>query len=675
MTGDAIAAGLHGRWPPPGLELAPTPFPERRAAAETILDRWVRTLASRLPRRSGVDNAIAPQLRAELTQWHRRDDDALRAAAIAAAGPAFRLGHADTASVSTALAAVCVAAHRVLGWEPHPPQRAAAARLLDGRLVELDTGEGKTLAAALAACVSAMAGVPTHVVTVNDYLAERDARAMQPLFGFFGLGVGLVHAGTPQAQRLSAYAQPVTYCTNKELVFDYLRDRMSAREARSPAQLALQPFWRASAGGGPVRLRGLHFAIVDEADSILIDEGRTPMVIASAQDPASEDSTFRELLGLARGMRHGEDFRHRMATREIELTEAGRARAREHASQAIASGDANPIWALAWARERTLSQALRALHLLHRNRHYVVREGRVVIVDESTGRLLADRSWEQGLHQLVEAKEGLAPTGANDTLARITSQRFFSRYLRLAGMSGTLREVAHETCASYRLRTERVAPNRPCRRRVLPPQLWPDRSSRNAAVVCEVRQRLAQGQAVLVGTASVASSQALSQALEAAGIAHRVLDALNDANEAELVARAGCRGAVTVATDMAGRGTDIAPDPAVVEAGGLHVVLTEWHESARIDRQLFGRCARQGDPGSCRAITSLEDEQVASHAPREAAWVRAVWPASKPPGPIIDWLRRVTQQRAQRAAARQRSVTVAQDRQLLGQLAFTGVAE
>ncbi|CAM3852042.1 DEAD/DEAH box helicase [Roseateles saccharophilus] len=678
MTGDTIADELRGGWPPPGIELARTPFPERRANQEATLDRWARSWATRLPRWPGKDKEIAARLNSEIASLNRWSDDALRAVAHAAAGPAFRHGDAaNVAATSTALAATCVAAHRVLGWTPHPPQRDAAVCLLRGRLVELDTGEGKTLAAALAACVSAMAGVPTHVVTVNDYLAERDARAMQPLFDYFGLGVGLVHAGVPQAQRPSAYSQPITYCTNKELVFDYLRDRMSVREARSPAQLAMQPYWRSSASGNLVRLRGLHFAIVDEADSVLIDEGRTPMVIASAMDPAANDSIYRDLLDLAAGMRHGEEFRHRTATREIQLTDIGRERLHDHAHEAVqsASDEVKPVWALPWARERIMSQALRALHLLHRDRHYIVREGRVVIVDESTGRLLPDRSWEQGLHQLVETKEGLTPSGTNNTLARITSQRFFTRYLRLAGMSGTLREVAPELRTSYGLQTERVAPNRPCRRRTLPPQLWPDCASRNAAVVREIRLRLAAGQAVLVGTASIASSRTLSQALETAEIAHRVLDALNDANEAELVARAGRRGAVTVCTDMAGRGTDIALEPAVVESGGLHVVLTEWHESKRIDRQLLGRCARQGDPGSCRSITSLEDEQVGMHAPREAAWVRRIWPIGPSPQPVVGWLRRITQHRAQRAAERQRSLTVKQDQQLLALLAFTGVAE
>jgi preprotein translocase subunit SecA len=315
------------------------------------------------------------------------------------------------------------------------------------------------------------------------------------------------------------------------------------------------------------------------------------------------------------------------------------------------------------------------LHVFKRDQQYVVQEGKVVIVDEFTGRLLPDRSWEQGLHQLVEVKEGCAVTGVNRTLARLTYQTFFARYLRLSGMSGTLREVGRETAALFRVRTERVEPYRPSRRQVLPTLVLSTEVAKYAAVVEEVRRSLARGQPVLVGTRSVRASLAVSEVLTAAGTTHRVLNALQNVDEAELVAQAGAPGAVTVATNMAGRGTDIPIDAPVMNNGGLHVVLTEWHESARIDRQLFGRCARQGDPGSCRAIVSLEDEIIKKHSPGVADWVRRRWPLGDVPQWAARFLRTRVQAMAERINAAQRHQTTEHDRHMQTQLAFSGTAE
>jgi preprotein translocase subunit SecA len=686
-------------WPPAHLPLAARVFPERAEQADTTFDRWAAGMMSslRVPavlrRRGGraVVRAVLKQAQG-LKKW---DDARLRAGAREAAVPAFV--RCDPDAGSRAIAIVREVARRKVGLLAHPPQVLAAWKLLCGRLVELDTGEGKTLSAALAACLAALAGVPTHVITVNDYLAQRDAQTMGPLFAFFGLSVGVIHSGIAHGRRATEYSRSLTYCTNKDLVFDYLRDRVNARGAHSLAQLSVREMHGLVRGGEPLRLRGLHFAIVDEADSILIDEGRTPLILSSARDKGRDVAAYRSLLDVAGTLEADLDYGLIGALQIPELTETGRERLDDTAAQirgaksgkeveglahAPAAGrdesQADPalaFWQVPWVRDHYIVQALRALHVLQRDHHYVVREGKVVIVDEFTGRLLPDRSWEQGLHQLIEVKEGCAVTGVNRTLARLTYQSFFARYLRLSGMSGTLREVARETAAVYRVRTERVEPNKRMRRTEWPTLLMATQAAKHRAVVEEVARCLGRGQPVLVGTRSVQASRFVSDALVTAGISHRILNALQTADEAELIARAGTRRAVTVATNMAGRGTDIPLDPALVERGGLHVVLTEWHESSRIDRQLFGRCARQGDPGSCRAVVSLEDEIIQRHGPDVARWVARRWPAGAPPQWAVRLLRNRVQAAAERANVAQRRATMHHDRLMQTQLAFSGTAE
>ncbi len=656
-------------WPPAQLPLAPRIFPERAEVAGLALDRWAAGwLVAVDPRR---DRPLRRAVAAQVQALAAAADEAVDAALARAARRAFIGGEAQ--ALATALAAAVVGAQRALGLAAHPPQVDAAAALLRGRMVELDTGEGKTLTAALAACVAARAGVPVHVITVNDYLAQRDADTMAPLLGYFGLAVGVIHGGVPHPQRAAAYRQPVVYATNKDLAFDYLRDRVACTGVHSAAQWRVRRLHRPRRDA-PLRLRGLHFAIVDEADSVLVDEARTPLILSAQQGDEQQAEAWRALLELAALLELGRDFRLNGEQRVPELLAEGR---RRLDALAPADADDSPLaefWRVEWVREHYLAQALRVLHTLVRDQHYVVQDGKVVIVDEFTGRLLPDRSWEQGLHQLVEAREGVAISGRNRTLARLTYQSLFSRYLRLSGMSGTLREVARETAAVYRVRTRRIEPHRPCLRVELPTRLLRDRAAKHAAVLDEVRGCVERGQPVLVGTRSVHASQAISDVLAAAGIAHRVLNALQDADEAALVAAAGQVGAVTVATNMAGRGTDIRLADGVAALGGLHVVLTEWHESARIDRQLYGRCARQGDPGSCRAIVALDDEIVERFAGALARRLARAWPDALPPL-AARWLRRWVQRRAEGANAAQRRQTMRQQRTLHDQLAFAGVPE
>jgi preprotein translocase subunit SecA len=669
-------------WPPAYLPLAARVYPERATQADTVIDRWTAGMLSslRIPAalrgggRGGVVRSVLKQARS-LEGW---DDRSLRAAAREAAAPAFM--RCDPDSGARALAMVREVARRRVGLLAHPPQVLAAWKLVCGRLVELDTGEGKTLSAALAACLAAIAGVPTHVITVNDYLAQRDAHTMGPLFAFFGLSVGVIHSKLDHNRRAAEYSRSLTYCTNKDLVFDYLRDRVNARGAHSLAQLSVRQLHGLVRGGEPLRLRGLHFAIVDEADSILIDEGRTPLILSAARDKGRDVAAYQSLLDVAAQLEADADYRMHGALQIPELTESGRERLEDIALEVGVAGEApaDPalaFWHVPWVRDHYIVQALRALHVLQRDHHYVVHEGKIVIVDEFTGRLLPDRSWEQGLHQLIEVKEGCVVTGVNRTLARLTYQSFFARYLRLSGMSGTLKEVARETAVVYRVRTDRVEPNKPMRRTEWPTLLTATQDAKHQAVVEEVARCLARGQPVLVGTRSVQASKAVSAALAAAKITHRVLNALQTADEADLIARAGKPRAVTVATNMAGRGTDIPVDPALIERGGLHVILTEWHESARIDRQLFGRCARQGDPGSCRAIVSLDDEIIQRHGEGVARWVARRWPVGAPPQWAIRLLRNRVQAMAERVNAAQRRATMQQDRLMQLQLAFSGTAE
>ncbi|ANE55545.1 hypothetical protein [Methylomonas sp. DH-1] len=672
-----------GQWPPAQVRLAARIFPERADTADSGLDRWVtgwwqgklRTWYPRQRERIRFRDAVEAEAAGlGLERW---DDARLQRESRQAARNAF-VGK-DFASGALALALVREAARRRLGLLAHPPQLLAAWKLLCGHLIEFDTGEGKTLTAALAACLAALAGVPAHVVTVNDYLAQRDAEKMLPLFAFFGLSVGVVHGGVAQNDRAHQYAQDLTYCTNKDLVFDYLRDRVNAGGINSPAQLAVRRLHQPQRGEERLRLRGLHFAIVDEADSILIDEARTPLILSALSDRGADRDVFAQVLNVAERLQQDLHFRLVGAQRIPELSKEGRLYLAQLAEDYLAEPGSrrkvlDEFWQLDWVREHYVLQALRAIYVYRRDQHYVVLDGKIVIVDEFTGRLLPDRSWEQGLHQLVEVKEGCAATGQNRTLARLTYQVFFGRYLRLAGMSGTLREVAAEMAAVYRVPTLRVEPNRPCQRIERSSLLLRDAEAKHAAIVEEVRQILTQGRAVLIGTRSVMASLAISRALAGAGIVHKVLNALQDEDEASLVAQAGQPGAVTVATNMAGRGTDIPLAPAVAERGGLHVVLSEWHESARIDRQLFGRCARQGDPGSCRAIVALDDELLQHYASALANWTALQWPGS-PPASAVKLLRRTMQRKAEAANAAQRRATMRQDRQMRRQLAFSGATE
>lgn len=654
------------------------PYAERSEAEPGWADRLAKAL---------VGASVAPVLGAlrnpaNALRWivweTERHDARLRAAADAdllnlARGLRIKLRREGFTRplIGAVFALVREASFRVSGRRHYPEQLMGGLALLRGKLVEMATGEGKTVTATLPACTVALAGHPVHVITVNDYLAGRDAEEMAPVFKFLGLSVGCVVQGMKTHERRHAYARSVTYCSNKELAFDYLRDRVAVAQRRSRLHVSLERL-RADPGRDEgLVLRGLHYAIVDEADSVFIDDARTPLILSSTHDASDERTDCEAALELGAEMAAGVDFATNLAEREIVLTRAGRTRV-----AAFAEGREG-VWTSARVREELVTQALSALTLFKRDQHYIVADGKVQIVDESTGRVMPDRSWERGLHQLIEAREGCEPTARHETLARLTYQRLFRRYLKLAGMSGTAREVSGEIKQVYGLDVVRIPLHRPSRRHVLPSRVYLTRDAKWAAVVDAVEARaVAGGRPVVIGTRSVQASEEVSRELLRRGVAHALLNAKQDKDEAVIVARAGEPAQVTVATNMAGRGTDIRLGQGVAERGGLHVILTEFHESRRIDRQFFGRCARQGDPGSCEAIVSLEDEIYAMFAGRLAAltqrWVKTYGFA---PGVVYATLRSLAQSHAERRGVQMRMQNLKQDRRFDNVLAFSGRGE
>jgi preprotein translocase subunit SecA len=600
-------------------------------------------------------------------------DDELRALAASLRPRLRALGYTPELVAET-FALIRSAAARSLGQQHFASQLMAGYALLRGRLAEMATGEGKTFCATLPACTVALAGYPVHVITVNDYLAKRDAEKMQPLYDFLGLSVGVVVQGMEKPLRRAAYAQDITYATNKEVAFDYLRDRVAIKGRGSRLHQAARVLRGQAEGDEALVMRGLYYALVDEADSVFIDEARTPLILSASRGGAEDMADCAAALALAAELDEGEDYRVDPQAHRVVLTDAGQAQLDDYAEEHAET--LGGVWTSPRAREERLRQALAALHLYRRDEQYVVAEDKVQIVDESTGRLMPDRSWERGLHQMIEAKEGVAPTPRRETLARLTYQRLFRRYLHLSGMTGTAAEAAREIRTVYGLQVVRVPLNRPSRRVYLPDVLLPTLAAKWEAVAASAQAMAAQGRPVLIGTRSVRASEQISAVLTAHGIAHALLNAKQDADEAAVVSEAGQAGRVTVATNMAGRGTDIELGEGVDARGGLHVILTEFHDSRRVDRQLFGRSARQGDAGSCQAIVSLEDEVFTVAVPGPTALLqRLLSEGRRLPAGASAALRWLAQWMTERRHTAVRLSNLKQDRQLDQSLAFTGKGE
>lgn len=480
-----------------------------------------------------------------------------------------------------AFALVREGAKRVLGLFPYKVQIMGGITLHDGNIAEMRTGEGKTLTATMPVYLNALSGDGVHVVTVNEYLASRDAREMGELYNFLGLTVGLNLTGMSSEEKRAAYAADITYSTNSELGFDYLRDNMVVYKS----QMVQRP---------------LNYAVVDETDSILIDEARTPLIISGQ----AEKSTvlYQRADMFVKGLKEEEDYTIDLTSKTISLTDEGI----NKAEQTFRLPNLYDVDNSALVHH--IDQALRANYIMLRDIDYVVDEGKVKIVDGFTGRIMEGRRYSDGLHQAIEAKEGVEVENESKTMATITYQNYFRMYRKLSGMTGTAKTEEEEFREIYNMNVIAIPTNRPIQRIDGHDLIYPSLRSKFRAVVQDIKQRHEAGQPILVGTVAVETSELLSNMLRAEGIPHEVLNAKNHFKEAEIIMSAGQRGAVTIATNMAGRGTDIKLGKGVKELGGLCVIGTERHESRRIDNQLRGRSGRQGDPGATQFYLSLEDD-------------------------------------------------------------------
>jgi preprotein translocase subunit SecA len=645
-------------------------YPERRRARRDGLARVAEQVGARLGMPAGVLQRrylrFAEQVDVYRATWADANaaelTDTLRALRPRLARDGLR-GEA----LAQGMAIGIVNCSRQMGVTPFATQVIAARALLDNQLVEMATGEGKTLAVALAAGVAALAGMPVHVVTANDYLAERDAEALGPWYAAMGLNVGVVTALSDSEARRAAYARDVVYCTAKELGFDYLRDHIAGH--RRGDELRRRAASLDGKHAATPLLRGLCMAIVDEADSILIDEARVPLILSRAVDGRRARGDYETALRLAAELEPGRDFDTDPLARRVTLSAAG------DSTLDAATADLPPAWRNRRYREAWVLQALSALHLFQRDRDYILRDGKVEIVDPTTGRVAAGRSWSRGLHQLIELKEGREPTPSYATAAQITFQRLFRRYHRLAGVSGTLSESAGELALTYGLRVLRLPLRLSSKRSLLPWRVFTTRADLWSAVAARIADLRAEGRPVLVGTDSVADSEALASALADVGIPCRVLNARQDKEEADIVALAGLRAQVTVTTNMAGRGTDIPLGPGVAALGGLHVVSCQHNGARRIDRQLLGRCARQGEPGSSETWLSLESDLFRRRLPD--TWrARLAGHLGKPAGQgVARFLARIAQHLEELREAGARRRLLREDEDAERRLAFGGPFE
>jgi preprotein translocase subunit SecA len=559
-------------------------------------------------RRLGWAALQIPKIRYWESQYESLPDEELRTIGLRLRGRA-RGGESLDKLLPEAFGLVCVASWRYLRMRPFDVQLAGGIIMHQGGLAELATGEGKTLTASMPVFLNALQGKGVHVATVNDYLARRDAETLGPVYQGLGLTVGVIQMQMGEQDRFTAYRSDITYGTCSEFGFDFLRDRLKVAGSKGQES----PFWTAwqpGAGVSPTASdnnaqRGHHFALVDEADNIFIDEARTPLIISGPTRLATpeEAQVYVWANELAIKMVPNQHFTFDMKKQKLELTNEGQQLAR-YSNPPSSGADSLAMDKL---HER-IEQALHAHYRFRRDQHYMIAKEKIVIIDEFTGRRMPDRHWREGLHQAVEAKEGVPVNFPSDHAAQVTYQSYFKQYKKLCGMTGTAAQNWIELYRVYRLWVVCVPTNRPVIREQYPDRVFPTEDAKFNAVVQQVQELKAQGRPVLIGTRSVEKSEDLSRRLTAVGIEHQVLNARQHEQEAHIVEHAGEQTRVTIATNMAGRGTDIKPTPEVVAAGGLHVLGTERHEALRIDRQLAGRAGRQGDPGSAQFFLSLEDE-------------------------------------------------------------------
>ncbi len=531
-----------------------------------------------------------------------------------------RQGDSLNSLLPEAFALVRESAKRTIGQRQFDVQVMGGIAIHNKCIAELETGEGKTLVATMPTFLNALPGKGVYVVTVNDYLAKRDADWMGEVYRHLGMTVGCIQTGQTDGSRRTAYNSDITYGTSKEMGFDFLRDELKRLQLGDTHR---KTFEQAFLGRGehmesetPVQ-RIHHFAVVDEADSILIDEARTPLIIGANNQPTNEESiAYYGADQLAATLVRIKDYKYDPLERKAELTATGRRKVQSRAAHpSFVALTVDSVY-------EYVERALRSQIAYLRDRDYVVHDGEVVIVDEFTGRMMPGRQWQDGLHQAIQAKEQIEITLETITAARVTVQDFFKRFHKLAGMTGTATSDSAELRRIYKVGVMKIPTNRTCARVWLPDRVFSTEEEKFRAVAAQVVEWNQHGAPVVIGTRSIEKSEKLSALLAESGIEHQVLNAKNHEVEAQIVAQAGQIGKVTVATNMAGRGTDIKLGEGVAALGGLHVIGTERHESRRIDRQLAGRSARQGDPGLCQFFVSLEDEIVEAFGEKPAARIR-----------------------------------------------------
>ena len=571
------------------------------------------------------------------------------------------------ALLGEALAVIREVADRRVGLRAYISQLAGALALYRGYIAEMAVGEGKTLTAAITAVLRGWIGLPCHIITVNDYLASRDAKWMEPLYTSCRVSVGAVIGEMEPERRRAGHHCDVTYTTSKEIVADFLRDRLWLGRLQKPERRQIS--WllgRNTEVESGLVMRGIHSAIVDEADSILIDEAVTPLIISKAtpNDAFIEACAYAE--EIADTMSAPSDYRINHKYKDIDLTPAAKEMIAEKVSQFTGTFRGTGVYL------ELVQQALNAREFFYKDDQYVIQDGKVVIVDEFTGRQMPQRTWRAGIHQFVEAKEGLDMTSPTETLARLSFQRFFRFFSILSGMTGTARESAQELWDIYELSVLEIPENRPCIRKVSRPRTFADEESKWRAIVADIKRIHAYGRPLLIGTRSVKASENLARRLDEERLSYRLLNAVKHAEEASVVAMAGNRAAITIATNMAGRGTDIRLEKGVAEIGGLHVIATECHESRRIDRQLFGRSGRQGDPGSAQLFVSMDDPLIRRYVPKPLINAMKVPLALKLPGSRSEAMVivRLAQETAHRVAYKQRRSVLRMDTWLEDSLSF-----
>ncbi len=567
------------------------------------------------PARTKID-ALAQRVNAAAGKLSALSNQQLKAAG---ASKREQLAGGDALTPQSALEAlppIVEAVRRTFGFALHPVQIYAAMMTASGQIIEMHTGEGKTVVTGAAALIRSLHGQGTHVATTNAYLAARDFEELQPTFDLLGIEAQRLpeEMKSPTESR-AAYNADITYGPGYQFGFDFLFDQITLRQ-HNPSWLGRSVLHELNGfdiNQQLVQCRALDACIVDEADSVLVDEATTPLILSFDTGEEISDRPYRLAMEVARTMEQDTHFKLDGVKRAVEITEAGKAFLRQQRQRsALKRLTLQRPW------ESYVKSALQGDHFLIRNEHYVLQNGEVNIVDQFTGRIFDDRSWQAGLHQAIEMKEGVTVTTPRVSKARVTRQRFMGFYHSLCGLSGTALGASRDFKEFYSVNVAPVPTHRPCLRQVLTSRFFIDRESRTAAIVAATRRRHSTGQPVLIGTNTIGDSMALAEGFAAAGVSALVLNGMQDREEAEIVAEAGKTGAITIATNMAGRGTDIKPDDQAKALGGLHVIGAAPNQSARIDRQLVGRAARQGQPGSAQFFICADDELLTNYAPQVA---------------------------------------------------------